>query len=132
MLLYFGMALIAGLSTWGIAQTNPQVSADVPRVHLSEAAISGFRMRYVPPIYPPAAKKDRIEGDVILRILIGTRGSVSVLAVVSGNRALQDAAKQAVAQWIYEPYTTKDQICEVVTLAHVRFRLPAKSGTIAQ
>jgi protein TonB len=101
-----------------------KTAADPPRVHLSETAAAGDLLKKVNPIYPPNAKRAGIEGDVLLRILIGTDGRVTVLDVVSGNQMLRDAARQAVLQWGYETYDRNGQISEVVTLARVQFRLP--------
>jgi len=107
-------------STSATSKTSP----DLPRVHLSEAAAAGLLLKKVNPIYPPNAKRAGIEGDVVLRILIGADGRVTVLDVVSGNQMLRDAARRAVLQWGYETYDRNGQISEVVTLARVQFRLP--------
>jgi protein TonB len=105
-----------------------KTAVDLPRVHLSEAAAALHLLKKVNPIYPPNAKRARIEGDVVLRILIGTDGRVAVLDVVSGNQMLRDAARRAVLQWGYETYDRNGQISEVVTLARVQFRLPREKG----
>jgi TonB family protein len=109
-----------------------RTAVDLPRVHLSEAAAAGLLLKKVPPIYPPNAKRTGIEGDVVLRILIGADGRVAVLDVVSGNQRLRNAARRAVLQWGYETYDRNGQISEVVTLARVQFRLPRKEKPPAQ
>src|ERR1700682_4219807 len=111
---------------YGFAQKRSVASStasDLPRVHISEAAAARHLLKYVHPIYPSNAKRAGIEGDVVLRILIGADGHVTVLDVVSGNSMLRDAARQAVLQWQYETYDRHGQISEVVTLERVQFRL---------
>ena|ERR1700685_1633974 len=115
---------------YGFAQTKTLPSGD-PRVHLSETASARHLLKKVDPVYPPKAQWAGIEGDVVLRILIGIDGRVAVLDTLSGNSMLRDAARRAVLQWQYDTYDRNGQISEVVTLARVRFRLP-KEGAAPQ
>jgi TonB family protein len=55
------------------------------------------------PAYPPEAKKDKIEGTVLLEITIEKTGEVSSVSAVKGPPALREAAATAVRQWRYEP-----------------------------
>ncbi len=57
----------------------------------------------VNPTYPPEAKKDKIEGIVLLEITIEKTGEVSSVSPVKGPEALREAAATAVRQWRYEP-----------------------------
>src|SRR5262249_2486517 len=52
------------------------------------------------PIYPPDAKKSRIQGTVRLSIIIGKDGTVIHLTVESGHSLLVPAALEAVKKWI--------------------------------
>ncbi|MGA8621696.1 MAG: energy transducer TonB [Candidatus Sulfotelmatobacter sp.] len=106
-------------SGYGFAQAAPgppKTADDLPRVHLSESAAASHLRKKVNPIYLPNAKQAWIEGDVVLRILIGVDGRVTVLDVVSGSSLRRNAARQAVAQWQYETYDRHGHISEVVTL----------------
>jgi protein TonB len=124
----FSVALASAL---GFAQTTSPPS-EISRVHLSEAAAAQLLLKKVDPEYPPNAQRAGIEGDVVLRILIGVDGRVTVLGVLSGNSALRDAARKAVAQWQYKTYDRNGQISEVLTLARVQFRLPEEEKTPRQ
>ena len=53
------------------------------------------------PVYPAQAKKMKIEGAVILRIVIDPDGRVSDVKVASGNALLLDAASAAAKHWKY-------------------------------
>ena len=55
------------------------------------------------PAYPPGAKRMRIEGSVILRLVIEADGHVSSAEVASGNPMLTGAAQDAAKQWKYSP-----------------------------
>jgi TonB family protein len=57
----------------------------------------------VNPVYPPEAKKDKIEGIVLLDVTIEKTGEVSKVSAVKGPEALREAAVAAVRQWRYEP-----------------------------
>jgi TonB family protein len=57
----------------------------------------------VNPVYPPEAKKDKIEGIVLLDVTIEKTGEVSSVSPVKGPEALREAAAAAVRQWRYEP-----------------------------
>jgi TonB family protein len=105
------------------APANSSTAVDLPRIHLPETTAARFLLKKVPPTYPSAAYAAGIQGDVLIRILIGGDGMVTPLALVSGNSALEDAAKKAVSQWRYMTYQRNGKVMEVVTVARVRFRL---------
>ena len=58
----------------------------------------------VSPDYSVAARKDRLEGKVILEAIITETGAVADVRVLrSVHRLLDEAAVAAVRQWRYEP-----------------------------
>jgi protein TonB len=61
------------------------------------------KLRSVNPIYPEAARDARIEGVVILECLISPQGRVSEIKVLRGVPLLEEAAVDAVRQWVYTP-----------------------------
>lgn len=77
----------------------------------------------VDPIYPELAKAARIQGKVVLQALIGPDGGVQELSVISGHPMLQQAALQAVRQWIYQPTFLNGQPVSVSTTIEVNFTL---------
>lgn len=81
----------------------------------------------VPPVYPPAAKRAGIRGTVRLDAVIGKDGHVVSLKLISGNRALVDAAKDAVMKWVYTPTLLNGEPIEVVMEVYVPFGI-ARSG----
>jgi len=53
----------------------------------------------VAPAYPEEAKRERVEGNVVLDVTVEENGKVSMTKVISGHRLLQQAAVDAVKQW---------------------------------
>jgi TonB family protein len=76
----------------------------------------------VEPQYPQMAKIARIQGDVVLHILIDKQGHVAQVQQRSGHPILIQAAKDAVSKWDYQPFLLNGQPTEVETLVTVKFR----------
>ena len=67
------------------------------------------KIKHVNPVYPAEAKKEGVQGTVVLQALITEDGSVRETRVVEGEDArLVDAAREAVDQWLFEPARNKD------------------------
>jgi TonB family protein len=67
----------------------------------------------VPPRYPADAKAARVQGTVILSIVVGTDGSVASVDVKSGPEMLVPAAIEAAKQWKFQPSEFNGKPCEV-------------------
>ena len=65
--------------------------------------VSAKLLKSVPPVYPPAARTQRVGGDVKIDALIDVSGNVSTMKVLSGPTMLHQAAVNALKQWKYEP-----------------------------
>jgi TonB family protein len=77
----------------------------------------------VTPVYPKDAKKQHIEGTVLLRATIGHDGTVENLEYVSGPRELTPSAMEAVKQWRYKPTLLNGEPVEVDTTISVTYTL---------
>jgi protein TonB len=75
--------------------------------------------------YPSAAQEEGVEGTVKLKVLVSETGSVAEVQVVSssGNRRLDVAAKEWVANWRYRPAVQDGKPRRVYTSAVVEFEL---------
>ena len=63
----------------------------------------------VEPRYPENVRKQRWEGAVVLKAIVGTDGKVSDITVRSSpGKPLTDLAVEAVSQWRYKPAYCKD------------------------
>ncbi|MFY9935658.1 MAG: M56 family metallopeptidase [Silvibacterium sp.] len=90
---------------------------------VSAGEMAGNVVRKVPPVYPVAAKKARIQGTVELEAIIGKDGSVEHLEVVSGPKELQESSLDAVRQWTYKPFLVNGDPVEVKTTINVFYTL---------
>ena len=97
---------------------NQGVPTSIPPNKMAERILTK-----VPPKYPPAAKKEHIQGKVVLSAVIGTTGHIENLKVVSGPPELQQSAMDAVRQWTYKPVLWKGQPIEVETTVNVTYSL---------
>jgi TonB family protein len=59
--------------------------------------------------YPEIARAARIDGAVVVRIVVGPDGLVKSAAILAGPSMLRDAVLSAVRQWKFEPLTIGSQ-----------------------
>jgi protein TonB len=77
----------------------------------------------VPPVYPAIARAARVEGIVILEVVIGADGSVRDPRVLRSIPLLDAAAVEAVRQWRFTPTLLNGEPVPVVMTITVSFRL---------
>lgn len=95
--------------------------------------MSGLIIKKVAPVYPPMARKARVQGTVILRVQISKSGNVENIQLVSGHTMLAPAAIEAVKQWEYKPYLLNGEPVDVETRVTVNFTLagnPPADGVV--
>lgn len=112
--------LFVGLA---VAQEPTEASILVPD------SSAGLLVRKVAPIYPPLARQARIQGTVVLSIVINKEGVVGDTRLVRGHPMLAPAAIEAVKQWKYKPYISGDEAVAVETTVQVRFKMPGGPET---
>ena len=81
------------------------------------------RLVNVNPVYPEDARAARVEGLVVLEITIGENGSVTDARVIRSIPMLDQAAIDAVLQWIYEPTLLNGVPIEVELTVTINFTL---------
>jgi len=81
------------------------------------------KVKHVPPVYPDWAQKARIQGIVILECMISPRGQVQDVKILRGIRLLDEAAVEAVRQWVYTPTLVNGVPTPVLMTVTVNFRL---------
>ena len=87
----------------------------------------------VNPRYPPLARQARIQGTVVVNVIISKTGEVRSMQLISGHPMLAPSAMEAVKQWKYRPYEQDGLPVEIQTTVQVSFSLPeyaAAEGTI--
>jgi TonB family protein len=133
-------AIVAACMAFGAATCGTAVAL---RMHVDAAAASnagdstpttqtlsvpagemaGNIVTKVTPKYPEEAKKEKIQGKVLLNAIIGKDGSVEELKVVSGPKELQQSSLDAVRQWTYKPYLVNGNAVEIKTTISVIYSL---------
>ncbi len=81
------------------------------------------KIKDVRPVYPDLAYQARLEGDVVLECTIGTDGRVNDVRIVESIPLLDQAASDAVSQWVYEPVWMNGESVSVIMTVTVGFRL---------
>jgi protein TonB len=77
----------------------------------------------VAPIYPEIARQARVEGTVVLAVRTDAKGRVTEVKVLKSIPLLEQAAVDAVRQWIYEPFLSEGKATPVVFSVSITFKL---------
>jgi protein TonB len=93
------------------------------RVQAGKDVRAPRKLRDMAPAYPQAARLARLQGVVVVECVIDERGRVQSAAVVKGVPLLDEAALDAVRQWVYAPSLLDGVPVEVVLTVTVTFRL---------
>jgi TonB family protein len=107
----------------------PSESAPVAQAHrLNRIRVNGDVQKtklvhVVSPMYPAISER-RVDGTVVLRVIIAKNGAVNSARYVSGPYNLEDSAVRAVLQWRYEPTLVSGAPVEVDTTVSVAFPRP--------
>jgi protein TonB len=80
-------------------------------------------VKHVDAVYPEEAKAAGVSGVVVIEIKIATDGSVAEAAVLRSIPLLDQAALDAVRQWVYEPTLLNGEPVEVLVTVTVNFAL---------
>ena len=83
-------------------------------------------VKLVEPVYPEEARKSGVEGVVILAAKTDATGRVQDVLILRSIPQLNQAAIDAVKQWIYEPMVIDGVATTVVFTVTVRFQIPDK------
>jgi len=81
------------------------------------------KLKNVAPEYPEIARQARVQGVVVLECTISPEGEITRVTVVRGVPLLDQAAVDAVKQWVYEPTLLNGVPVSVIMTVTVNFRL---------
>jgi TonB family protein len=82
------------------------------------------KVRDVKAVYPPVALESRVQGVVIIEIVVDTAGFVSDGKILRGQPLLDQAALDAVRQWQFQPTLLNGAPVPVIMTVTVNFTLP--------
>jgi TonB family protein len=105
-------------------------AADESRVtHLEDESHERIPLNTVTPVYPPAARRDRIEGDVQVCFNVDREGSPYRIAVrTSTHRVFEKPAIRAIRASRYQPLEEDRAVPAIKTCRTFRFRLEPASA----
>jgi periplasmic protein TonB len=121
-------------STWSVVvSTHRYPSIRIPAEISSEKASRerslqiGRVIKRVEPTYPEEAKRQGLDGEVKLHVVVGRDGTMQSVALVSGPAVLGKAAASAVRKWRYSQTLLGGQPIETEQDIVVKFRLVGSS-----
>lgn len=115
----------AGVQTSGFAaQEVAQVTPHVQRMDTGPAT-TAVEITYKPnPVYTDEARKQKLEGEVLLEVMFGANGQLQVIRVVRGlGHGLDEAAIAAASKIRFKPATRTGQPIDSTAIVHVVFQL---------
>ena len=110
-------AVLLALTFW--AQLSPS------RIHVDEQTVRAklIKTESPTPKYPEEARKNNIQGNVLLHILVARNGTVKQLDVVQGDPLLARAAVEGVGKWKFQPTVMDGKTVELESEIQVQFTL---------
>jgi TonB family protein len=96
--------------------------AQPPTVQVPAEVMQKLLVHRVEPVYPPEAKKQRLEGVIVLDVVIGRDGAVVSMHPLNGPDILARAAMDALRWWRFEPYRVNGETATVETTLAVEFK----------
>lgn len=101
----------------------PPATAPQPPQRLHQGIQAPRKLVDVAPRYPALARESRVEGIVILDVIIDETGNVMSTRVLRSVGLLDQAAVDAVKQWKFTPARLNGEAIPIVMTVTVSFRL---------
>lgn len=112
--------ILAICCVWSAAASGmPDQKMEPPRI-----------VKRVEPIYPEAARRAGIKGDVTVEATIGIDGNVRDAKILQSIPQLDEPALAAVRQWEYAPATVDGVATPVIVTVKVSFALGAPAANV--
>jgi TonB family protein len=126
----FAAVLLTGaLWAQSPAPTNPNSSAPTPSAATPPPDSTVLvATKKIKPAYPPAAVPEKLQGQVIVRIVVDEDGDVENAEVISGNPVLADAAVDAAKQWKFKPFIKNGRPVKAAVKLPFDFAPPADTA----
>jgi len=117
-------ATTAALPSAGPSSAGPATGSAVPSLRISPEIANEYVVRRVEPDYPEHARESRIQGTVVIDVIVGKDGEVEKLTSIRGDAQLVAAAINAIRQWRFQPFFRNGQPEGFQTRITMDFRLP--------
>lgn len=93
------------------------------KLRISSGVADGQKISGQDPVYPLEAKRQHIQGDVVLRALTDEKGNIASLQVLSGDPILAEAALAAVKTWKYKPWMLNGEPVQTEFPVTIKFHM---------
>ncbi len=125
---------VAGLTWWwnwnhgwkaleaGMSKDEAALAPTRPQVQVSADVMQKLVKHRVDPEYPAAARSKKLQGVIVLDVVIGRDGSVLDVSARNGPEVLAQSAIQAMRWWRFEPYRVDGQPVIVATTLAMEFK----------
>jgi protein TonB len=115
---------VIGAVVGGLPESAVEPPPPVRPLRVSGLVKEPAKVRHVNPIYPPVASAARVEGVVILEALVDVQGHVVEVKILqAASSFFEDAAREAVRQWIYTPTLLDGVPVPLIVTVTVTFQL---------
>jgi TonB family protein len=101
---------------------NTEKTAVQPEAHVSAAVMEKLVTHRVDPDYPAAARPEKLQGVILLDVVINREGAVVQTRALNGPDVLAQAAESALRWWRFEPYLMNGKPAVVETTVAVEFK----------
>jgi TonB family protein len=93
-----------------------------PQAHVPADVMQKLVTHRVDPDYPAAARPAKLEGVIVLDVVVARDGSVADVHALNGPEVLARAAMDAMRWWRFEPYRVGGQPVAVETTVAMEFK----------
>jgi protein TonB len=114
---------IQGSITHGLSEPPPPPPAPTAPIRVSVGVRQPAKIRDVQPAYPAIAQSARVQGMVVLEAVLAADGRVTEVRILRSIPLLDQAALDAVRQWVYTPTLLNGVPVPVVMTVTVTFTL---------
>jgi TonB family protein len=98
------------------------MEAQRPQTHVPADVMEKLVTHRVDPDYPAAARPNKLQGVIVLDVVVGRNGSVVEVHALNGPDVLARAAMDAMRWWRFEPYRVDGQPVVVETTVAMEFK----------
>ncbi len=102
----------------------PAIKTEITRVQIPAATLESYVTRKVPAMYPFTARQARIEGVVVLTIVVDDKGNVQEVKAISGPAVLARSAEDALRHWRFNPIIVDGKPTQIESRVSMDFELP--------
>ena len=115
--------VVDGSGAAAFGEPPPPPPVPTAPIRVSQGIRQPAKLRDAQPVYPAIAQSARVQGMVILEAVIGVDGRVTDARVLRSIPLLDQAALDAVRQWVYTPTLLNGVPVPIVMTVTVTFTL---------